>query len=100
MIHAIVSHPVVQVSEITSRECEVLRSLPYVLLGICILIETVEMSCTIQSAKYLTAMATASKSHIHIDATRTDIQTVNTLVEQNWYMIHLLLVTNFCLFTN
>ena len=88
MVHSIISHPVVQVSEITSHECEVLRSLAYVLLGICILIETVEMSCTIQSAKYLTTMATSSKSHIYVDATRTDVQTVDTLVEQNWYMIH------------
>ena len=88
MVHAIVSHPVIKVPEIAPHEREVLWSLPYVLFGIRILIETEEPSCTIQSAKYLAAMSTSSKGHIHIDATRTDIQTVNTLVEQNWNMIH------------
>ena len=81
MVHAIVAHPVVEIAEIASHKGKILWRITDILLGIWVLVKTKQPSCTIEATQYLTAMSASSESNIHIDASRTDIETVNTLIQ-------------------
>ena len=43
---------------------------------------------TVKATQYLTAMTAATESDIHVDASRADIETVYTLVQKHWNMVH------------
>ena len=87
VLHIVVAHPVFQVAEIASHERETLV-VHDVFLRVGILVETVQMALLAQSAQYLPAVTAAAERHVHIDAVGLDVQSVDTLLQENRYVIH------------
>ena len=89
MLHAIIAHPIFKITEIAPHERESLVGLADVLLGVGILIETVEMGIGRKARQYLARVASTAKSNVDIHSTRFQPESTDALVKQHGHMITL-----------
>ena len=72
LLHAIVAHPVFQVSEVGANEGEV-GICHHVSFGIGILVEAVEVCALAEAGEYLPGVSATAEGYIYVDAARLDI---------------------------
>ena len=53
------------------------------------------MCSLLQPAQYLTTVATTTECYIHIHPTLLDVQAVNALFEQYWYVVNFVQTMNY-----
>ncbi len=88
LVHTMITQKILQITEITPHKRK-----PHIVQPnnirqhISILVKT-KQTATTQTTQNLTTVATATKRNIHIHTTITQVQTINTLLQQHRNMIH------------
>ena len=86
-LHAIIAHPVLQISEIAPHEGEA----PVgngIGRRVCILVKTVQVALRRQPGHNLPTMAASAERGVHVHSGRVGHQTVHARLEQDGHMIN------------
>ena len=86
VFYTVVAHPLLDIPKVAANEGESII-IDDILFGVCILVETIEVSLSTQVPQNLTAVTAATKSDIHINTIGLDSQPVNALLKKHRHMI-------------
>ena len=77
-LHPIVTHPVCEIAEVASHKGKAFVTLRNVVLGVGILVKTVEMAIRSEASENFAAMSAAAEGNIDVGATGLHVKPVNT----------------------